>query len=275
MGEVISNILNFSIAGFTINKLLSALILVVICLLVVKVLLKGLNRVLERTSMETNLRSIVRTVVKFLLLFLVVLIVMGSLGISITSLVAVLSVVGLAASLAVQNSLSNVAGGIQLMASQPFKLGDYVEAGDTAGTVNSIGLFYTKLLTTDNKLVQIPNSEIANEKITNYTSQENRRVDLKFTTSYDAPADTVKQAVQAVAAAHPLAQPTPEPFVRVSGYGDNAIEYTVRVWCATEDYWNLYFDLMEQVKAAFDQAGVEMTYPHLNVHMVDGTPPQK
>lgn len=269
MGEVISNILNFSIAGFTINKLLSALVMVVICLLVVKLLLRALDGMLSRTSMESNLRSIVRTVVKFLLLFLVVLIVMGSLGISVTSLVAVLSVVGLAASLAVQNSLSNVAGGIQLMASQPFKLGDYVEAGDSAGTVSSIGLFYTKIMTVDNKLVQIPNSEIANARITNYTSQEKRRVDLKFTTSYDAPVEAVKQAIQAVVAAHEKTLSEPESFVRVSGYGDNAIEYTLRAWCATEDYWDVYFDLMEQVKAAFDRAGIEMTYPHLNVHMVD------
>ena len=124
-------------------------------------------------------------------------------------------------------------------------------------------------MTVDNKLVQIPNSEIANARITNYTSQEKRRVDLKFTTSYDAPVETVKQAIQAVVAAHEKTLSEPESFVRVSGYGDNAIEYTLRAWCATEDYWDVYFDLMEQVKAAFDRAGIEMTYPHLNVHMVD------
>lgn len=268
MAATISTILNFSIAGFTINRLLSALILLVICLLVVKVLLKALDRMLGRLSLDSNLCSVIRTTIKIILLFLVVLIIMSSLGISITSLVAVLSVVGLAVSLAVQNSLSNVAGGIQLLTSKPFKQGDYVEAGGVAGTVNTVGLFYTKIMTVDNKLVQIPNTEIASEKITNYTAEENRRVDLTFTTSYDAPVSTVKQTIQTVIGAHPKAQFTPEPFVRVSNYGDNAIEYTVRVWCATEDYWDLYFDLMEQVKAAFDQAGVEMTYPHLNVHMV-------
>lgn len=265
----ISEVLDFSVAGITVSQVLAAVILLAVCLIVVKLLLKLVDKVLVNAKVERSLHTFVRTAAKILLLFLVVLVVAGSLGINVTSLIAVLSVFGLAVSLAVQNSLSNVAGGIQLLTSKPFKAGDYVEAGGISGTVAEVGIFYTKINSGDNKLIQVPNSQISAEKIINYTAEEQRRVDLTFTTSYDAPVETVKAVIQQVIGAHPLALFTPEPFVRVSAYGDSAIEYTVRVWCATGDYWTVYFDLMEQVKAAFDKAGIEMTYPHLNVHMVN------
>lgn len=250
--------------------------LLAVCLILVKILLKVTDKILRRTGIDRSLHIFLRTAVKAVLLFLTVLIVAPSLGIPVTSLVAVLSVAGLAVSLAVQNSLSNVAGGIQLLTAKPFTVGDYVEVGSIAGTVAFVGIFYTRINTGDNKLVQIPNSQIAGEKIINYTAEPERRVDLKFTASYDAPVETVKQAMTQVMGSHPLTLATPEPFVRVSNYGDSSIEYTMRVWCATGDYWTVYFDMMEQVKEAFDKAGVEMTYPHLNVHMVtgeEGTPP--
>lgn len=267
--DFLSPILNFTVAGISVNRILSAIILLAVCLLVVKLLLKFVDGLLERAKVAHSLHTFVRTAAKILLLFLVVLIVAGSLGINVTSLVAVLSVFGLAVSLAVQNSLSNVAGGIQLLTSKPFKEGDYVEAGGISGTVAEVGIFYTKIHSADNKLIQVPNSQISAEKIINYTAEEQRRVDLTFTASYDASVETVKAVIQEVIGAHSLVLFTPEPFVRVSAYGDSSIEYTVRAWCATGDYWTVYFDLMEQVKAAFDKAGVEMTYPHLNVHMIN------
>ena len=186
-----------------------------------------------------------------------------------TSLVAVLGVIGLAVSLAIQGTLSNLAGGIQVLVSKPFKAGDFVEAGGVSGTVKEVGLAYTKLSTIDNKVISVPNGQISSEKIINYTTAEQRRVDLKFNTSYDDKPEQVIAAIKAVVGAHPKALFTPEPFVRVSAYQDSSIEYTVRVWCATEDYWDLYFDLLEQVKAAFDQAGIEIPYGHLNVHLLE------
>lgn len=265
----LKEILNFSVAGVTVNMVLHAIILLVICLAVVKILMGVVTRVLEKSKLERSLHTFVRTVIKVVLLFLTVVIVAGALGIPVTSLIAVLSVAGLAVSLAIQNSLSNVAGGIQVLGSKPFVVGDYVEAGGVSGTVTDVGIFYTRINTVDNKLIQVPNSQIANEKIINYTAEKERRVDLTFTTSYDAPVEAVKKAIEEVMGSHPLVQVTPEPFVRVSNYGDSAIEYTVRAWCATDDYWTVYFDLMEQVKAAFDKANIEMTYPHLNVHMME------
>lgn len=276
--EAFSAVMGFSVVGVTVETILSALALLAVCLILVKILLKVTDKILRRTGIDRSLHIFLRTAVKAVLLFLTVLIVAPSLGIPVTSLVAVLSVAGLAVSLAVQNSLSNVAGGIQLLTAKPFTVGDYVEVGSIAGTVAFVGIFYTRINTGDNKLVQIPNSQIAGEKIINYTAEPERRVDLKFTASYDAPVETVKQAMTQVMGSHPLTLATPEPFVRVSNYGDSSIEYTMRVWCATGDYWTVYFDMMEQVKEAFDKAGVEMTYPHLNVHMVtgkEGTPPTR
>lgn len=267
--EVFSAVMGFDVAGITLGTAISSLVLLAVCLIVVKILLKAVDKMLQGTRIDRSLHSFLRSAAKAVLLFLTVLIVADSLGVPMTSLIAVLSVAGLAVSLAVQNSLSNVAGGIQLLTAKPFTVGDYVEAGSIAGTVAFVGIFYTRIHTPDNKLIQIPNSQIAGEKIINYTAEPERRVDLKFTASYDAPVETVKQAITQVMAAHPLTLVTPEPFVRVSSYGDSSIEYTMRVWCATGDYWTVYFDMMEQVKAAFDKAGVEMTYPHLNVHMME------
>ena len=269
MLDSLKETLGVSLADFTLNKLLSALLVLVICLVIVKILMTIVTRFLEKSKLERSLHTFVRTAIKVVLLFLTVVIVATTLGINVTSLIALLSVFGLAVSLAVQNSMSNVAGGIQVLGSKPFVVGDYVEAGGVAGTVADVGIFYTKICTVDNKMIQVPNSQIANEKIINYTAEKERRVDLTFTTSYDAPMESVKKTIEEVMGSHSLVQVTPEPFVRVSNYGDSSIEYTVRAWCATEDYWTVYFDLMEQVKVAFDKAGIEMTYPHMNVHVVE------
>jgi small conductance mechanosensitive channel len=264
----LNEILTVDVAGLTLSKLFSAVIAAVVCLAVIKILLMFTDHAFSRMKLEPTLKKLVRTVLKVLLLFIAVIIVMGCLDIPVTSLVAVLSVVGLALSLAVQNFLSNVAGGLQILTSQPFKVGDFVEAGGCSGTVSEIGLFYTKLLTPDSKLLQLPNSTIVSANVTNYSAQPNRRVDITVSASYDAPIDQVKQTLTRLVGEHPLTLATPEPMIRVNKYGDNAIEYVVRVWCANADYWTVYFDLMDAIKPAFDQAGIEMTYPHMNVHMI-------
>ena len=130
-------------------------------------------------------------------------------------------------------------------------------------------LVYPMLDTVDNKVVYIPNGEISAKTITNYSGNDTRRVDLKFTASYGDPPEKVKDCIERVVGEHPLTLPTPEPLIRTCGYGSSSIEYEVRTWCGTEDYWTVYFDLIEQVKEAFDKAGVEMTYDHLNVHVVE------
>lgn len=262
-------ILATKIAGFALGNLLSAVLLAVVCLVVIKLVLKLWDRAFSRSKIDARILKIARLAVKVGLLFIGVIIVMGCLGIPVTSLVAVLSVVGLAVSLAVQNFLGNVAGGVEIFASKPFQMGDYVEAGGCSGTVQDMGLFYTKLLTPDNKLVQMPNSTVIGSTITNFSSQPTRRVELKVSASYNAPVELVERTLLELIRACPGTLEDPEPSVRVNAYGDNAIEYLVRAWCATGDYWSVYFDLQDGFKPAFDRAGIEMTYPHVNVHMIE------
>ena len=261
--------LEYEIGGFSVVMLLSAVIVAVICLAAVKVILGVVDRALGKTRLDPALKKMTRVALKTLLLFIAVLVVLGYLNIPVTSLVAVLSVVGVAVSLSVQNFLANVIGGLQLIASRPFKEGDFVEMGGCSGTVHDIGLFYTKLHTGDKKLVQIPNSAIVSANITNYSCEPARRVDISVTASYDAPTDRVREVLLRLAAEHPCALTDPAPASHVSAYNSSDIAYTLRVWCANDDYWTVYNDLMDQIKPAFDKEGIEMSYPHVNVHMVE------
>ena len=197
-----------------------------------------------------------------------VMIVAEHMGVSMTSLLAVLSVAGLAVSLAVQGVLSNLAGGFTLLSAKPFSIGEFVEAGGVSGTVQEIGLVHTKLLTPDRKMIFVPNSDIASAKIINYSDEEFRRVDLVFSASYDAPVSKVENVLLDLVTSHEKTLNEPAaPFARVSKYGSSAIEYTVRVWCANKDYWDVYFDITKGVKEAFDANGIEMTYDHVYVHI--------
>ena len=256
-----------NLTGMTLSRFLSLVALAAVCLVVMKLVQRFVRNLLERGTIEKSLHAFIRATVKILLWFLFFLIMASALGIDVTSLVAVLSVAGLAVSLAVQGILSNLAGGLQVLTSKTFKVGDYIETNSVSGTVAEIGMAHTKLTTIDNKVIYIPNSEIASAKILNYNPQERRRVDLVFSASYDDPTACVVGAIRGVVDAHPKALQDPEPFVRLSAFKDSCVEYTVRVWCETEDYWDLYYDLLEQVRDAFDQQGITMTYPHMNVHI--------
>ena len=251
-----------------VNNLLSGVIALVICLVAMKLILRFFNRVIQRVPIEPTLCKFARSGMKVLLYFITLIIVMASLKINISSLIAVLSVAGLAISLALQNTLSNLAGGIMLLVSKPFVVGDYVIAGGVEGSVQEIGLVYTKINTVDNKRISIPNSEISAAKIINCSTEGRRRMDLTFCASYDAPVEKVKSALLEAIQVQEKALMDPPPFVRLSAYKDSSIEYTIRVWCENADYWDLHFDILEKVKELFDRDGIEMTYNHLNVHMM-------
>lgn len=269
-GKVVDTFLNLFNAPNAWRKILYAVLLLAVCLVVMKIVSAILERALNRLSIEKGLHTFVRSVVRILMWFVTLAVVLGFIGVDPTSLIAIFSVAGLAVSLAIQGTLSNLAGGITILTTKPFKSGDFIETTDYSGTVSEIGMVYTKLKTYDNKQVVVPNGQLSNARITNYSSAETRRVDLKFNLSYDAPPEQVKQAVLEVVGIHPKALFSPVPFVQATAYQDSSIEYSVRVWCATEDYWDLYNDLMEQVKASFDKAGLEMTYNHLNIHIREG-----
>lgn len=243
--------------------------LLVASIVVIRIIVSLADRAMVQAKLDRGVRTFLRSGLKVVLWVVAICALLGYLGVPMTSLVALLSVLGLAVSLAIQGTLSNLAGGIMLLTAHPFAAGDFVEAGGVSGTVQEVGLVYTKLDTADNKVVYIPNGEISAKTITNFSGNDKRRVELKFTVSYDAPMEKVKECMNRVVGEHPLTLPTPEPLIRISGYGSSSIEYILRTWCATEDYWTVYFDLLEQVKTAFDRAGIEMTYDHLNVHMVE------
>lgn len=258
-----------AVKNFSLEKLVILVGLIIASYVVIRILVNMVDRTMEHAGMERGIRTFLRSGLRVLLWVIAVCILLGYLGVPMTSLVAVLSVLSLAVSLAVQGILSNLAGGIMIVSTHPFAAGDFVELGDVSGKIKEVGLVYTVLTTSDNKEIHIPNGDISAKTIVNYSANPTRRVEVKFTVSYDAEMQTVKDSIARVVGEHGKILFTPEPLIRVNSYGSSSVEYIVRVWCATEDYWTVYFDLQEQVKAAFDRAGIEMTYDHLNVHLME------
>lgn len=258
-----------AVKNFSLEKLVILVGLIIASYVVIRILVNMVDRTMEHAGMERGIRTFLRSGLRVLLWVIAVCILLGYLGVPMTSLVAVLSVLSLAVSLAVQGILSNLAGGIMIVSTHPFAAGDFVELGDVSGKIKEVGLVYTVLTTSDNKEIHIPNGDISAKTIVNYSANPTRRVEVKFTVSYDAEPQTVKDSIARVVGEHGKILFTPEPLIRVNSYGSSSVEYIVRVWCATEDYWTVYFDLQEQVKAAFDRAGIEMTYDHLNVHLME------
>lgn len=243
--------------------------MVVACVVAIRILVGLADRALARTKMDPGIRTFLRSGLKVILWMVALCVLLGYLGVPMTSLVALLSVLGLALSLAIQGTLSNLAGGIMLLTAHPFSAGDFVEAAGVSGTVQEVGLVYTKLFTTDNKVVYIPNGEISAKTLTNYNGNPTRRVELLFSLSYEADPEAARKVLTGLVEAHPLVLSDPEPLIRVNAYGSSAVEYVVRAWCATDDYWTVRFDLLEQARPALEAAGIEMTYDHLNVHVVE------
>lgn len=267
LSQLLSSLAGASAASF-LHVLLSALLTLLVCLVAVKLACRFASRLLSRLPLEQTLAKFLYSALRVVLYCLTGIIVAGKLGIPSSSLVTLLGVAALAVSMAMQSTLSNLAGGLNLLITKPFLVGDYVEAGGNQGTVQSIGLVYTKVNTIDNKCISIPNSDISSARIINYSTEGRRRVDLVFSASYDAPVEAVKNALLEIIQRHPAALEEPEPFVRLSAYRESCIDYTIRVWCSNEDYWTLYYDLLEDAKRAFDENGIEMTYNHLNVHLM-------
>lgn len=261
--------LKLNLGALTLDKVVHVLLLILVGVVVIRVVLKLLDRVLARSKSLKSLSRYIHSVAKISMAFILVLMVAEDVGIHTTSLVAMLSVAGLAVSLALQNTLSNVAGGIMLLVTTPFQVGDYVEADGVSGTVHAIDLSYTAILTIDGKEIFVPNSQLSGTKIVNYTVLGRRRVDLNFTASYDAPTATVKQAIGEVLEDIPQIITDPAPEIHLSDYQASSIQYVVRAWTTAADYWTVYYAIQEGVREAFDRHGVEMTYDHLNVHILD------
>lgn len=257
------------IHNLTLGDVLRVVIMVLVGWLVIRLLMRMVDRLLDRSKSVAAIKVYIHTGVNIFLWFLLALMLAGTLGLETTSIIAVLSVAGLAVSMALQNTLSNLAGGLVLLVTKPFSVGDYVEADGISGTISAVSLSYTTFTTPDNKEIFVPNSQLSATKITNYNRLGKRRMDLKFTASYDAPTAQVRGAIEDALAVIPGILDDPAPVVYVSEYQSSSIEYLTRLWTLSGDYWDVYYALLEEVRESFDRRGVEMTYDHLNVHIVE------
>lgn len=265
----LNELLTRSVGSISLGDIVTAAITLLICLIAVRVLLKLIRKLLAKSRLDGRVQKYVLSGAKLLLYLITAIIVVGSLGIDMTSLVALLSVASLGVTLAAEDVLSNVAGGLVILSSHPFMIGDFIEVSGTSGTVEEITLNHTKLVTADGLLVMLPNKSLADSQVTNYTALGRRRVKQVVAASYDAPTETVKAACQKALAMteHVLADPA--PVVRLSNYGESSIEYTVYCWASADTYWDVHYALGEHLRTAFAEDGVEMTYDHLNVHIVE------
>ena len=252
-----------ALSAVTLANILPTVLMLLVGILVIKAILKLAKKSLAKSKLENAAASLILSLLKVVLYGLLGMMAASKLGIDVTGVVALASV----ASLALQDSLSNVIGGFLLLSNHPFHSGDFVEIGGQAGVVQTIDITYTKLSTTDNKIISIPNSAVIGSQIVNYSSAGTRRVDISISASYDSSIEAVKAALLEAAKVEGVTDTPAAPFAAVSGYGESAINYTLRAWTSAEKYWDVFFTINENIKAEFDKAGVKMTYPHLNVHM--------
>ena len=258
-----------SLGIHSVSALVSALVTLLVCVVAIKIVTNLLEKLLGRSKLDSALSRTVLNVVRTLMWVVTVIVVANALGINTTSLVALVSVAGVALSLSVQNVLSNLFSGITLLIAKPFTVGDFVEVAGKMGTVKAIGLFYTQINTVDNVAVSIPNSDVTGSSVNNYSREPLRRVDRVFAVSYDNSTEEVKRAILDVLAEDERVLTDPEPMVRLLEYKGSSVEYVVRVWVKNADYWNVYFDLNEKVREIFAARGIQFTYDHVNVHIVE------
>ena len=243
-------------------RLIGAILIYIICVWIIKLILKSLKRFMEKASYEESLKKFLINLLKWTLKVMLIVVILGVVGIETTSFAAILAAAGLAVGLALQGSLANFAGGVLIMIFKPFKIGDLIEAQGEIGVVKEIEIFTTKLTGLSNKEIIIPNGTLSNGNIVNYTVTGTRRVDLVFGVHYDSDIKQTKDVLLEVLKSHPLVIESPEPTVNVLELADSSVNFAVRPWCKSEDYWTVYFDVMENTKIALDKAGIEIPYPH-------------
>lgn len=248
------------------KKLMGTVLVLVIGVLVIRVIMRLITAALEKSHLEKAAHSLILSLARAAMYVLLFLIAASQMGIDVSSIVALASVLTLALSLVLQNMVSNLIGGFVILYTHPFHSGDYVEIAGQGGTVKEISMTYTVLATPDNRIISIPNSAVAAAQVVNYSSADSRRVELTVTASYDAPTQKVLDAL-VLAGTVDNALLNPAPSAVIVSYDDSAIRYSLRIWVKPGDYWDVYFQVNQRIKDVFDQQGIEMTYPHLNVHL--------
>ena len=244
-------------------KVLTALAILIIGLIVIKLIVRASKKIMSKRSVDLTLQKFLGDLISWTLKILLFVTVIAKLGVATTSFAAIIGAAGLAVGLALQGSLANFAGGTLIMIFKPFKIGDLIEAQGEVGVVKEIEIFTTKLTGLSNKEIIIPNGALSNGNIVNYTTEGTRRVDLTFGVGYDSDIKQTKNVLMDVLTSHPKVLKDPSPSVNVSELADSSINFAVRPWCNTTDYWDVYFDVTESVKEALDKANIDIPYPHV------------
>ena len=248
-------------------NIVTALLIFIVGKIVVKILVGLIGKLLKRTNLDNILVEFIQAIANALLLIVVIIAALDQLGVDTTSLIALIGAAGLAIGLALQGSLQNFASGFLLLVFRPFTAGDYIEAGGTAGVVKTIGIFTTILNSPDNKEIIVPNGAIYSGNITNYSALPTRRVDLVFGISYDDDIKKAKEIMERVVKADERVLADPAPQIAVSELADSSVNFVVRPWVNSADYWGVKFDLTENIKLAFDENGISIPFPQMDVHM--------
>ena len=248
-------------------KLIIGLLLLSIIFRIINSITKKIALKLKQRDADETISKVIVSTIRILAKVLIVICFVGFIGIETASITAAIASMGLALGLALQGALSNVAGGIIIVFTRPFRLGDFITSNGESGTVENIKLFFTEIVTPDNKVIHIPNGSLANNVIVNVTAKDTRRVDMVFSVSYDADLELAKQCLLNLLKSHDKVLLEKEPFVSISEHADSSINFTVRCWCTKEDYWDIYWFMMSQVPVVFAKNNIEIPYNKLDVHI--------
>lgn len=249
-------------------KVLGALLVLIFGLWLIKLIGKGFGRMMQRRNTDPSLQGFLRSIVSVLLKILLFISVMGMVGIEATSFIAIIGAAGLAVGLALQGTLQNFAGGVMILLFKPYKVGDFIDGAGHMGSVKEIGIFTTILNTPDNKLIIIPNAQLSNSSLTNFSTMETRRVDFTFGIGYGDDYDKAKDVLLKLINADERILKDPEPFIALSELADSSVNIVVRVWAKGADYWGVFFDMNEKVYKTFGQEGLNIPFPQMDLHLI-------
>ncbi|MDD6762683.1 MAG: mechanosensitive ion channel [Clostridiales bacterium] len=264
----IADAIGFDLTSLSLMKIVTSVVLLIILLIISKVIGRIVYHTIRKARVTEGLKKFIARAVRFICYFISLMIFADSIGIPVTSLVALFSLLGLAVSLSIQNLLGNIMSGISILMLKPFDIGDYIET-DVSGTVKNIGLFYTEITTPDNKRIYIPNEKLIGDKLINYNAEGRRRIDVTFNAGYECDPETVKAALKAAVESVDMLLKDPEPVIGIADYGESAVLYNVWVWTASGNYFPARYALMDAVSEYYKQFGVHMAYNRLEVNILD------
>lgn len=247
-------------------QLLIAILVLIVGFRIIRIIEKSLKKDNKLTKIDKTIKTFLISLLSMSLKIVLLIASASIAGIPTTSFITILGSIGLAVGLSLQGGLSNLAGGVMILMFKPFKVGDYIESNSKEGSVKAITMFYTTLITVDNKIIQIPNGILSNNTIVNYTRNPERRLDLEFNVAYNSKIDKVKKVINQVIDKSEYVILDKERIVRLSNHADSSLTFVVKVWVQKEDYWNTKYELMENIKEAFDKNKIEIPYPQLDVH---------